>query len=41
MTQGSKRRIAVSTVTEAEFFADAGFEDILYAYVFSADKLAR
>ena len=41
MTNGTKRRVAVSTVREAEFFADAGFDDIAYAYVFSADKLPR
>ena len=41
MTNGTKRRITVSTVKEAEHFADSGFDDILYAYIFSADKLPR
>ena len=30
-TGGTRRRIAVSTLAEAQFFAEAGFEDILYA----------
>ena len=41
MTNGTKRCITVSTVREAEMFADAGFDDILYAYPFSFDKLPR
>lgn len=30
-TNGTKRRIVVSTLAEAEFFADAGFDDILFS----------
>ena len=30
MTNGKKRKIEVSTVAEAEFYADHGFDDILY-----------
>ena len=41
MTNGTKRCVVVSTVKEAEFFADGGFDDILYAYVFTEDKLKR
>lgn len=38
-TGGSKRRITVSTLAEAGFFADAGFDDILYAVPLTVDKL--
>jgi D-serine deaminase-like pyridoxal phosphate-dependent protein len=38
-TQGSRRRIAVSTLAEAEFFAAGGFDDILYAVPITPDKL--
>ncbi len=41
MTGGTKRGIVVSTVKEAEFFAEAGFDDILYAYPFTKDKVPR
>ena len=30
MTNGKKRKIEVSTLAEAEFYADQGFDDILY-----------
>eukprot|EP00434_Breviolum_minutum_P016251 symbB.v1.2.014321.t1/scaffold1020.1/size145545/9 len=40
-TGGSKRCITVSTLAEAEFYADAGFEDICYAVPITADKLPR
>ena len=30
MTGGKKRKIEVSTIAEAEFYADHGFDDILY-----------
>lgn len=38
-TQGTRRRIAVSTLAEAEFFAAGGFDDILYAVPITPDKL--
>ncbi|CAM1298165.1 Uncharacterised protein g2044 [Pycnogonum litorale] len=37
-TGGSKRCIDVSTLQEAEYFADAGFDDILYAVVLSSNN---
>jgi len=40
-TGGSKRCIAVSTVREAEAFADDGFDDILLAAHFAQDKIPR
>eukprot|EP00747_Dinoflagellata_sp_TGD_P135989 gnl/TRDRNA2_/TRDRNA2_175499_c8_seq1.p1 gnl/TRDRNA2_/TRDRNA2_175499_c8~~gnl/TRDRNA2_/TRDRNA2_175499_c8_seq1.p1 ORF type:complete len:372 (+),score=50.18 gnl/TRDRNA2_/TRDRNA2_175499_c8_seq1:70-1185(+) len=40
-TGGTLRRIAVSTLAEARFFADGGFDDILYAVPVAADKLAE
>ena len=41
MTDGTKRGIVVSTVKEAEFYADNGYDDILYAYPISGNKLKR
>lgn len=41
MTNGTKNCIVVSTLAEAEFFADGGFDDILYAYPFTQDKIPR
>lgn len=38
-TAGTKRCITVSTLAEAEFFADGGFDDICYAVPITADKL--
>eukprot|EP00747_Dinoflagellata_sp_TGD_P053413 gnl/TRDRNA2_/TRDRNA2_148437_c1_seq1.p1 gnl/TRDRNA2_/TRDRNA2_148437_c1~~gnl/TRDRNA2_/TRDRNA2_148437_c1_seq1.p1 ORF type:complete len:415 (-),score=71.63 gnl/TRDRNA2_/TRDRNA2_148437_c1_seq1:161-1342(-) len=38
-TGGKKRGIVVSTLAEAKFFADGGFDDILYAVPITADKL--
>ncbi|CAL1539171.1 unnamed protein product [Lymnaea stagnalis] len=40
-TKGSKRCIAVSTLAEAEFYAENGFDDILLAYPITADKINR
>ncbi|CAK9112714.1 D-threo-3-hydroxyaspartate dehydratase (D-THA DH) (D-THA dehydratase) (Threo-3-hydroxy-D-aspartate ammonia-lyase) [Durusdinium trenchii] len=40
-TDGTKRCITVSTLAEAEFYADAGFEDICYAVPITAEKLPR
>lgn len=38
-TAGTKQRIVVSTLAEAQFFADGGFDDIIYAVPITADKL--
>ncbi|XP_005102411.1 D-threo-3-hydroxyaspartate dehydratase [Aplysia californica] len=40
-TNGSKRCIAVSTLAEAEYFADNGFDDILLAYPITENKIKR
>jgi len=40
-TGGSKRRIAVSTLTEAELYAGHGFDDILLAHPISENKIER
>ncbi|XP_030052755.1 uncharacterized protein LOC115465980 [Microcaecilia unicolor] len=39
MTGGTRRRIVVSTLAEARFFANGGFDDILYAYPLPFDKV--
>lgn len=39
MTGGSRRCIVVSTLAEASFYADNGFDDILYAYCLPFDKV--
>jgi len=41
MTNGTKRCIVVSTLAEAEFFADGGFDDITYGYPITPDKLPQ
>ncbi|XP_028409039.1 uncharacterized protein LOC114531621 isoform X2 [Dendronephthya gigantea] len=41
MTSNSRRRIVVSTLAEAWFFFENGFDDITYAYPLSSDKLPR
>jgi D-serine deaminase-like pyridoxal phosphate-dependent protein len=41
MTAGTRRRISVSTIAEAQFYAENGFDDILYAYPITQDKLDR
>ncbi|KAI9518652.1 hypothetical protein NQZ68_035528 [Dissostichus eleginoides] len=41
MTGGSRRCIAVSTLAEACFYADHGFDDIIYAYSLPLDKVER
>ena len=38
-TGGTRRRVTVSTLAEAAFLADAGFDDILYAVPLTPDKL--
>ena len=40
MTGGSRRCIVVSTLAEACFYADHGYDDILYAYPLPFDKVA-
>jgi D-serine deaminase-like pyridoxal phosphate-dependent protein len=37
----TKRGIVVSTLSEAEMFADGGFDDIIFAQLFTQDKLLR
>lgn len=39
MTNGTRRRIVVSTLAEAEFFADGGFDDITYGRLITPDRL--
>lgn len=41
MTNGTKRCVVVSTLSEAEFFADGGFDDIIFGRVFTPDCLPR
>ncbi|KAJ0011864.1 hypothetical protein NQD34_012839 [Periophthalmus magnuspinnatus] len=41
MTGGSRRCIVVSTLAEACFYADYGFDDILFAYSVPFDKVER
>ncbi|XP_067287590.1 D-serine dehydratase isoform X2 [Pseudorasbora parva] len=41
MTGGSRRCIVVSTLVEASFYADNGYDDILYAYPLPFDKVER
>lgn len=39
--QGLPKKITVSTLKEAEYFADHGFDDILYAVGIAPDKMER
>ncbi|XP_068197228.1 D-serine dehydratase isoform X2 [Antennarius striatus] len=41
MTGGSRRCIVVSTLAEACFYGDHGYDDILYAYPLPFDKVER
>uniref|UniRef100_A0A8C1ZYL4 D-serine dehydratase n=1 Tax=Cyprinus carpio TaxID=7962 RepID=A0A8C1ZYL4_CYPCA len=41
MTGGSRRCIVVSTLAEVSFYADNGYDDILYAYPLPFDKVER
>lgn len=41
MTDGTKTCLEVSTLDEAEFYASHGFDDILYAYPITQQKLDR
>ena len=41
MTSGTKRCIEGSTVLECEFYADHGFDDILWTGIFTEDKIPR
>ena len=39
-TGGTRKRVTVSTIAEAHFLADAGFDDIVYAVPLTVDKVA-
>lgn len=41
MTGGTKREVVVSTLSEAEFFADGGFDDIFYASPVIPNRIPR
>ena len=41
LTGGTKRRCVVSTLAEATFLADGGFDDILYAVPLTPDKIVQ
>lgn len=41
LSGGRKKSIAVSTLAEAEMYAANGFDDILYAFPITSNKLAR
>ena len=41
MTGGTKRKIVVSTVSEAEFYADNGFDDILFAFPIVKERITK
>ena len=41
MTGGTKRKITVSTIMEAEFYAENGFEDILFASPIVKERISR
>ncbi|XP_046377711.2 D-threo-3-hydroxyaspartate dehydratase-like [Haliotis rufescens] len=40
-TAGTRRKIVVATLNEAEFFAANGYDDILYGFPISKEKLPR
>ncbi|KAK3083551.1 hypothetical protein FSP39_025258 [Pinctada imbricata] len=40
-TDGTRRKIVVSTLEEADFFSKNGFDDILYAYPITASKIQK
>lgn len=41
MTNGTRKKIVVSTLAEAEFFASHGFDDIIYGKPVSESQLSR
>ena len=41
MTGGNKRKITVSTIKEAELYADNGFEDILFASPIVKERISK
>lgn len=41
VTNGQKRKIVCSTIAECNFYADAGYDDILLAFPVTANKIAR
>ena len=40
-TGGTKRSIVVSTIAEAEFYADNGFDDILWAHPILKERISK
>ncbi|XP_052772527.1 D-threo-3-hydroxyaspartate dehydratase-like isoform X2 [Mya arenaria] len=41
MTAGTKRKIVVSTIAEAEFYADGGFDDIIFASPMVKERISK
>ena len=41
MTNGTRKQIVVSTFAEATFFADGGFDDVIYAVPITLSKMNR
>ena len=41
MTSASRRQVVVSTLAEAQFYFENGFDDITYAYPLGIEKLPR
>jgi D-serine deaminase-like pyridoxal phosphate-dependent protein len=41
MTSNTRRQVVVSTLAEAQFYFENGFDDITYAYPLSFEKLPR
>lgn len=41
MTNGTRRQVVVSTLAEAQFYFENGFDDITYAYPLSINKVQR
>lgn len=41
LTGGKRQKIATSTLAESEFYADNGYDDILFAYPITSDKADR
>lgn len=41
MTNGTRKKIVVSTLAEAEFFASHGYDDIIYGKPVSESQLSR
>lgn len=41
MTNGTCSQVVVSTLAEAQFYYENGFDDIVYAYPLSKDKIRQ